>query len=528
MASSPLNILIVASEVAPFSKTGGLADVTGALPLELARLGHQVRVVMPRYGSIDGESFGFKEWTRLTVPTAEGPVPAIIEEGRLSNGSGPGRLHLPVLAIRHDPFFDRKGLYQEAGIDYPDNLERFAFFCRAVMELLPALHAKANWTPDLLHAHDWQTALCVVYLKTLYANHPRLKGIRTLLTIHNLAYQGVFPAIAFRQTGLNPSLFTPRYLEFYKRVSLLKGGLVFADWLSTVSPTYSREIQAPEHGCGLDGVLRERQDRLVGIVNGVDVETWNPATDPFLPSRYSVSDLAGKRACKTALQRELDLPEQDVPLIGLVSRLAQQKGLDLVAECLPDLMALDLQIVLLGTGDPLLEAWFQSLRDQFPQRIGLRLAFDEGLAHRIEAGSDIFVMPSRYEPCGLNQLYSLRYGTIPVVRRTGGLADTVTPYSPQTIRAGNATGFRFGEATAEDLLTSLLLALRVYTDREPWQSMMQAGMRTEMSWTKPGEAYAGLYRQVLETRPVAISRRGVKAVGTARPGSKRKPGGRRR
>lgn len=502
MDSNPLKILLVSPEAVPFAKTGGLADVAGALPLELARLGHQVRLVIPRYGAIDGAVHGFKEWMRITVPASSGSISAIIERGRLSDHGAVGKLpaECDVLAVRHDPYFARTGLYQESGVDFPDNVERFAFFCRAVMELLPALAKADGWTPDLLHAHDWQTALCVVYPRTLYAQQPPLKGLRSILTVHNLGYQGLFPASEYPKTGLSWDLFTPAGLEFYGSVNLLKGGLVFADFLTTVSPTYSREIQTTEFGFGLEGVIRERGDRLVGIVNGVDVETWNPATDPHVPDHYSASDLSGKQQCKAVLQREMRLPVRDVPLLGIVSRLVPQKGMDLVAEVLLELVALDLQVALLGTGEPSYEALFRSLQARFPDKIGLRIGFDEGLAHRIEAGADMILMPSRYEPCGLSQLYSLRYGAVPIVRRTGGLADTVVPYSPRAIRQGRATGFAFGEATAQALLTTLLLALRVYEDQKEWRSLVQAGMRTDVSWARSARAYEDLYREALGAR----------------------------
>ncbi len=491
-----LKVLFVSPEATPFAKTGGLADVAGALPLELARLGHQVWLVIPRYGTIDGAAHGFKEWKRLTVPTASGPVKAVIEQGDLSCPQAPPDCQVSVLAVRYDPYFGREGLYQESGIDYPDNLERFAFFCRAVMELLLLLGKTAASPPTLLHAHDWQTALCPVYLRTLYAGRPEIRGLRSLMTVHNLGYQGIFPAKVYPKTGLGPELFTPATLEFFGSLNLLKGGLAFADFLTTVSPTYSREIQTTEFGFGLEGVIREQRDRLVGIVNGIDVEIWNPATDPVLPARYSVSDLTGKRVCKTELQREMKLPVRDVPLLAVVSRLTAQKGVDLVADILPELMELDLHITILGTGDPSDEARFRSLRARYPEKIGLRIGFDEDLAHRIEAGADMFLMPSRYEPCGLSQLYSLRYGTVPIVRRTGGLADTVVPYSPSAVREGRATGFAFGEATPEALLTAVLLALHVYENRSEWRSLIEAGMRTDASWAKSAQSYAELYRRV--------------------------------
>lgn len=486
-----MRILFVASEAVPFAKTGGLGDVAGALPRELARLGHEVRLIIPRYGLITGSAGSLKKWIDLKVPTTSGPMTATVEEGRL-----PGS-NVPVLAIRYDPYFDRPGLYQEAGVDYPDNLERFALFCRAVMELLPVLRNTARWSPILLHAHDWQTALCVVYGRSLYASRVEVGGLKSLFTVHNLAYQGLFPGVAHWKTGLGPEWFTPETLEFYGSVNLLKGGLLFADLLNTVSPTYSREIQTPEFGCGLEGVLQFRRDRLAGVVNGIDVDTWNPATDPHLPSRYSVSDLTGKQACKRALQRELKLPVRKVPLLAMVSRLTAQKGVDLVGDILPELMALDLQVALLGTGEPTHEARFRTLQARYPQKIGLHIGFDEALAHRMEAGADLFLMPSRYEPCGLSQQYSLRYGTVPVVRRTGGLADTVVPYSPRAVKEGRATGFMFGEATPDALLTTILLALQVHKDKAEWQSLMRAGMQTDVSWRRSARSYVELYRQVL-------------------------------
>jgi starch synthase len=496
-AASSLNILFVSPEAVPYAKTGGLADVAGALPREVAKLGHEVRLVLPRYGTIDGAAHGLREWGRLAVPTSAGIIRAEVEEGRLPGSD------VQVFTIGHGPFFGRQGLYGEAGADYPDNLERFAFFCRAVMELLLAFARVSRWKCDVLHAHDWQAALSVVYLKTLYAKRPEFKKLGSLFTVHNLGYQGLSPAIAFPKTGLGAELFTSKTLEFFGQASLLKGGLVFADLLTTVSPTYSREIQTPEFGAGLDGVLRERKDRLSGVVNGIDLDAWNPSADPHVAAHYSASDLAGKKFCKEALQRELSLPVRDVPLLAVISRFTPQKGLDLVAEVLPELMRLDVQVAMLGTGDPPLELQFQSLRMRYPDKLGLRIGFDDALAHAIEAGADIFLMPSRYEPCGLNQQYSLRYGTVPVVRRTGGLADTVVAYTPRTADEGLATGFAFTEATPESLLTTILLALRVYADRDEWTGLMKAGMATDVSWSRSAEAYAALYRRLRGPRPRA-------------------------
>lgn len=489
MLHKPLKILFVSPEAAPFAKTGGLADVAGALPTALAKLGHQVRLVIPRYGAVDGAAYGFKEWLRLEVPSPSGSLPAVIERGAFSEE------RIPVLALRHDPFFARAGLYGEEGRDYPDNLERFTFMCRAVMELLPRL-AQDGWTPDVLHAHDWQSALCMVYPRTLYAQVPEVNRLGTVFTIHNIGYQGHFSEADYPKTGLGWDLFTPAGLEFYKKLNLLKGGLLFADRLTTVSPTYSREIQTPEFGFGLEGVVRERADRLTGIVNGIDTGAWDPETDQYLPNRYSLAKIAGKSVCKMALQQEMRLPVRNVPLLVVISRLSDQKGLDLVADIVPALMTEELQLVLLGSGDPDLEARFRSLHEQWPQKFGLRIGFDDGLAHRIQAGGDLFLMPSRYEPCGLSQLYSLRYGTVPIVRQTGGLADTVVPYGASE----NATGFAFKEASAATLLSTIRAALAVYARPKRWAALMQAGMKTDVSWAKSARVYADLYRQVRALR----------------------------
>ena len=497
LLSHPLRIILVASEAVPFAKTGGLADVAGALPRELARLGHDVSLVIPGYSMIDASTHGLTEWGRISVPTASGPKEAVIEHGILSDMTLPADRPAKIFAIRHDPYFARPGLYQEAGADYPDNLDRFTFFCRSVVQLLLQLQGSSNWVPDIVHAHDWQTALCVAYLEILYPDYSQRHGIGTVFTIHNLGYQGIFPATDYPKTGLPPSLFTPSGLEFYGSCNVLKSGLVFADLLSTVSHTYSHEIQTSEFGFGLDGIIRERHDRLVGVVNGIDTDTWNPATDTFLASRYSAQDVSGKPACKTALQKELQLPIKDVPVLAVVSRLSTQKGLDLVAAILPELMVMDLQVVLLGTGDASLETQFRTLQSRYPWRLGLKIGFDEGLAHRIEAGADMFLMPSRYEPCGLSQLYSLRYGTVPIVRRTGGLADTVVAYTPLAMKEKRATGFMFGEASEDALLNAVLLALRVYKDRSEWKALMHIGMQYDVSWSRSAQLYEDVYRETL-------------------------------
>ena len=483
---------MVASEAVPLAKTGGLADVVGALSRELARLGHDVTLVLPRYKQVGEAAMDLTEVRKIQVPAAPVPIEVGIETGTLKDST------VRLIAIRHDPFFARAGLYGEAGVDYPDNLARFALFCRAALEVCQGL----DWWPDVLHAHDWQAALAVVYLKTVYVSHPTLASCRTLFTIHNMGYQGVFPATEYSTTGLFWSEFTPDRLEFFGQVNLLKGGIIYADLLNTVSPTYAREIQTAEFGYGLAGVLEARKDRLFGIINGIDYDDWSPANDPHLPAQYSETNLAGKKTCKTGLQREMKLPAWNVPLLGVVSRLVSQKGTDLILEILPDLLSLDVQMVLLGTGDPTYETQLTALHARFSEKFAVRLGFDESLAHRIEAGADMFLMPSRYEPCGLNQLYSLSYGTVPIVRKTGGLADTVVAYRPGEKRS-TATGFVFESAHPEVLFSTILLALQVYRDTEEWQRLMQRGMRQDFSWRHSAQEYVKLYQRALALKKAA-------------------------
>ncbi|WP_455245776.1 glycogen synthase GlgA [Petrachloros mirabilis] len=489
--SRSLNLLIAASEAIPYAKTGGLADVTGALPQELVRLGHDVILLLPGYRSINDSGRSFHQLDVLPVPTAQGIVNASIEEDIVPvRGCSKG---LRVWAIRFDQYFDRAGFYQEKGKDYPDNLERFAFFSRAVIEIAAYLWRRQRWKTDILHLHDWQTSLCTVYLKTTDQDRPELEHIKTVLTLHNMGYQGLFPGSEFHKTGLPPSLFGIGGLEYYGSLNLLKGGIVFSDFLTTVSPTYAKEILTREGGCGLDGVLRNRQVDLQGILNGIDIEVWNPETDKFLSATYSVSDRTGKAVCKKALQREFRLPEVTVPVIAAIGRMTSQKGFDLMEAVIPQLMRLDVQLVMLGIGDPSYEERFRTLQMRYRDGFGLHIGFDEGLAHRIEGGADMLVMPSRYEPCGLSQLYSLRYGTVPIVRKTGGLADTVVPFDLQKADAGSATGFFIDEHTAESLLTSLGCALEVFQDAGQWNRLVETGMISDMSWARSATAYDELF-----------------------------------
>lgn len=493
-----LNIAMVSSEAVPFAKTGGLADVVGALSIEFAKLGHEVYLIIPRYPFSHLREFASEEYARLSVPTPLGPINTVVE--RVTSPALPDRKvsgSLTVLAIRCDRFFSREGLYGESGQDYPDNLERFSYFSRAVIELLLVLNRRCDWKPAVVHLHDWQAALCAVYLKSVYAASPELVGVRSVLTLHNIGYQGVFPGSEYWKLGLPDALFSMSSLEYYGSINLLKGGIVFADFLTTVSPTYSRDIQSREFGFGLEGVLFERRAFLRGIVNGIDTAVWNPVTDPFLESHYSVSALNGKKQCKVNLQREVALDKSDSLLIGVIARLTAQKGLDLLVEIAPELMASDLQLVVLGTGEPSYVDHFRTLSEKYPKRVAFREAFDEALAHRIEAGVDLLVMPSRYEPCGLSQLYSLRYGTVPLVRKTGGLADTVIPYTPRNIKEKRATGFMFTEPTADSLLCAIMLASAIYQKRPVWRTIMKTGMKLDHAWTRSADAYVDLFKKVL-------------------------------
>jgi len=493
--SRPLNLVIAASEAVPYAKTGGLADVAGALPSELAKLGHHVILVLPRYRTLDDSGRTFRVLERIPVHTPLGAGEATIEEDVVST---PGQPPVRVWALRHDGFFNRPDLYQTQGKDFEDNLERFAWFSRSVIEVIAYLHRQKGWKTDILHLHDWQTALCAVYLKTLDRARTEVQTTRTVLTLHNVGYQGIFPAAKFPHAGLPQSLFTPEGLEFYGSVNLLKGGILFADRLTTVSPTYAEEILTSDFGFGLQGVLQARREKLQGIINGIDIDVWNPETDPALPAAYSADKRTGKRQCKRVLQDEFGLPNKDVPLLAVIARLTAQKGLDLVEAAIPRLMDLDWQLVILGTGDPAHESSLAKIRDQFSDRVGLRIGFDEGLAHRIEGGADMFLMPSRYEPCGLSQLYSLRYGAVPIVTKTGGLLDTVLPLGSDDKNSDKATGFHISVPTAEALVNAVREAIMVYGQPTLWSGMVRRGMKTDVSWARSARSYEELFVSLLE------------------------------
>ncbi len=493
-----MNILIATTEAVPFCKTGGLADVCGSLPVELAKLGHRPTVILPAFRQV------FESGLEIESTGVEFDVPlgAKIMEGEFLRSRLPDS-DVPVYLVSQDHYFDRDDLYRVDGHDYKDNCERFIFFCRAVLEAVRLLDLK----PDVIHANDWQTALIPAYLKTEYASLPPFDQIASLLTIHNLAYQGNFWHWDMLLTGLDWKYFNWQQMEFYGRLNLLKSGLAFADALNTVSPRYAEEIQTPELGCGMEGILQHRREDLTGIVNGVDYSVWNPATDEHLAANYDADSVkTGKPTCKRALQIELGLPvDADVPLVATVGRLADQKGFDLIAEVMqqwvPDG---DVQWVILGTGEPGYHELFARLAQQHPHKVAVRLEFSNSLAHQIEAGADMFLMPSQYEPCGLNQLYSLKYGTVPVVRATGGLADTVTDTHEATLADGTANGFSFHDYSAGALSDTLARACETYRDRSLWQRIVDVGMRQDWSWTQSAGEYSQLYGQIVARHKAAL------------------------
>ncbi len=465
---------MVSSEAAPLAKTGGLADVVGALPSALRSYGDDVAVVVPRYGSISLAGTR-RVWDHL---------PIHLGLARYDTAVYQAAEEFPLFLIDCSPLYDRTGFYGSAGVDYPDNHIRFAVFARAALGV-----ARFLFRSDILHCHDWQAGLVPVYLHTTFASDPTYMGVKTLFTIHNLGYQGLFPKTVLPEIALDPGVFTPSGMEFFGRLSFIKGGIAYADALNTVSPTYAREIQTPEYGFGLDGALRARAGVLTGILNGVDYREWSPDVDPLLPANYSVDDLSGKAVCKRHLLNEFGLPPEaaDRPLIGIVSRFTRQKGTDLIAEIAADLVYEDVYMVALGTGDPEYEDFFRRMSADFPGRIAAQIGFDNGLAHRIEAGADIFLMPSHYEPCGLNQIYSLRYGTLPVVRATGGLDDTID----------EDTGFKFAEYSGRALLATIRAAVQAFSDQDAWRERMRRGMQKDFSWKASAGQYSALYRRLL-------------------------------
>ena len=473
------SVLVIGSEALPFAKTGGLADVLGALPPALARLGWTATVALPRYRGVTAGS----AVDRFTVTVGGFAREIDFFKATLADGATAILIDCPEL-------YDREALYTVDSTDYPDNPLRFAMLVRAALEFT----ARDGTAPTVVHAHDWQAGLAPVYLRTIYTDHPVLRNTPTVFTIHNLAYQGLFDADWLPRLDLGWELFAIDRLEFWRRISFLKGGINYADIITTVSPRYAQEIQTPELGFGFDGILRARADDLVGILNGIDVNEWDPSRDRFLPRPFTPSTLDNKSASKAEVLARYGLTAGATtmarPLVGMVSRMVDQKGFDLIALVADDVPRLDATFVVLGTGESRYQDMWTRLASEHPDRIGARVGFDEGLAHLIEGGADIFLMPSRFEPCGLNQMYSLRYGTVPVVHAVGGLADTVTP----------ATGFLFREYTPAALLDALKRALNAYRDKDRWRSLQLAGMREDHSWDRSAREYVKIYERAAERR----------------------------
>ncbi|MEX2140663.1 MAG: glycogen synthase GlgA [Pirellulales bacterium] len=501
-----MKIVLATSEAVPFAKTGGLADVCGALPLELARMGHQVTMIMPAYREVRQGGHALEDTgVNLLIPIGQKTVAGRLLMGRLS-AADTGAPDVPVYFVEQDDYFDRDGLYQnpDKGEDYRDNCERFVFFSRAVLEAIRLLELEV----DVVHCNDWETGLVPALLQIEYRSLPRFENTVSLLTVHNLAYQGTFWHWDMLLTGLDWKYFNWHQMEFFGNLNLLKTGLVFADVINTVSPRYAEEIQSAPLGCGLEGVLQNRRKDLYGILNGVDYRQWNPETDPHLAQKYGPRNFeAGKAANKAALQQELGLPrEPTTPLLAFVGRLAEQKGIDLLTPVIQEWANhQNAQWVILGTGDAKYQEAIATLAERSPHRVAARFAFCESLAHRIEAAADMFLMPSRFEPCGLNQMYSLKYGAVPVVRATGGLSDTITDATAETLAGGTANGFSFREYSSLALSETLSRACNTFARPDVWRKIITVGMDQDWSWRRSAQEYAALYQRLKAARRPAVT-----------------------
>ncbi|MEL7421811.1 MAG: glycogen synthase GlgA [Bacteroidota bacterium] len=490
--SNSLSIVFIASEGVPYVKTGGLADVVGALPKALKALGHEVRIVLPKYSKIDTQKFGLKRFQdSMGVWMGEGVQEwAAVDEAILEGD-------IPVYFIENWKFFDRDGIYNDAqNRDFNDNPERYAFFTRAALQLC----IDRKWSVDVVHSHDWQTALAPAYLKTWFWNESTLGRTASVFTIHNIQYQGNFPKTRWPYIGLGWENFTSDKFEEHDRINYLKGGIAFADMVNTVSPTYAFETKSTALGMGMNNQLASKGDAYVGILNGVDYEDWNPATDRHLPAHYSVEDRAAKAENKRALQEMFGLEvDPSIPLVGVVSRFADQKGLDLYYAAIHQaLQNMRVQFVVLGSGDKMLEGYYMALPNQYPGKVGTFIGYDNPKAHLIEAGSDFFAMTSRFEPCGLNQMYSLKYGTLPIVRNTGGLADTVVQYDEHT---GGGTGFKYTDNTPDAIANVIGWAISTYYDRpDHLAAMIDRAMQQDFSWMQSAKQYEGLYAEAIRRK----------------------------
>ncbi|HUG92496.1 MAG TPA: glycogen synthase GlgA, partial [Planctomycetaceae bacterium] len=502
---APMRIVLASPEAVPYAKTGGLADVATALSKALAGAGHEVTLVLPFYPrspAVQAAPPPLDAGRPIEIPVGGKRQPGRLLQTSLA-GTG-----VRVVMVDQPVYFDRPGLYGENGRDYPDNCERFVFFSRAVIEAVRVLELN----PHVIHANDWQTGLLPAVFQIECRWLPGFEETVVIYTIHNLAFQGQFWHWDMELTGLDWKYFNWRQMEHYGHLNLMKSGIVFSDAVTAVSPTYAREIQTKEFGCGLETVLAAHQKKLTGILNGVDTGEWNPRTDAFIARHYSVDDICsgrphGKSACKADLQRRVGLPEHEgALLVGMISRLTDQKGLDLLAVCGEDLLKHDLQLCFLGSGEARYEQLVGELAARHPDRVAATIGFDEPLAHQIEAGADAFLMPSQYEPCGLNQMYSQMYGTVPIVRRVGGLADTVVDATPENIAAGTATGFCFDKHEPSELVATVERAARTFADRQSWKSLVTAGMRQDWSWDRSARQYVEVYEQALARRGGAITK----------------------
>ncbi|MGA2586572.1 MAG: glycogen synthase GlgA [Candidatus Aminicenantales bacterium] len=480
-----MKIALIASEVAPYAKTGGLADVAGALPRYLVKLGMEVKVFMPLYREVRQKGFPLmKIVDRMTLDWSGQDEPFTVWESAEGAAS--------TYFIDKPAFFDRECLYGTPAGDYPDNGRRFAFFAKASLAALKTL----NYAPDIVHVHDWQAAIALACLRFIYGQDAFFKNTKSLCTIHNLAYQGLFDKSLLNEIGLPEHLFTMDALEFYDKVSYLKAGILYASALSTVSYRYSQEIQTPEFGCGLEGLLKKRSDVLTGILNGVDYAAWDPGVDSCLAANYTPADLKGKAECKNDLLDAFNLPvsKKVIPVIGMVSRLAGQKGLDILMDALAKLFPLGIKLIILGTGEEKIQEALSFLRNRYPSFFGLEIAFDDRLARKIYAGSDMLLIPSRYEPCGLTQMYGLKYGSIPIVRATGGLDDCIQDFNPEE---GRGNGFKFEAYSPLDLLGAVRRAIHIYEKKALWDILLHNAMACDFSWERSAQEYILLYQNIV-------------------------------
>jgi starch synthase len=492
--SKEMNILYVVSEVVPFAKTGGLADVAGAFPQAIKEQGHEIRVTIPKYSTFSERKYRIHEVIRLKdieIPLGNSNHSSSVRSAFIMNS----KVKVQVYFLVNDKFYDRNGIYISTNTkkEFPDNDERFAFFCKGTLETLK----KLGWKPDIIHCNDWQTGLIPAYLKTIYKDDPFFKKTNTVFTIHNLAYQGNFPQESFKKTGLPDEIFNMHGIEFYGQCSFLKAGIVYSDIITTVSEKYAQEIRTKEeYGFGFEKLLDKRKQDLYGILNGADYSIWDPSIDTLIPNKYNFSTIDKKIENKKALVRKFGLDfNENVPVIGMISRLADQKGFDLLEQGIKDIMNLKLQLVILGTGEKKYHELLQEFQKKYPKNIAVQLAYSDQIAHLIEAGSDMFLMPSKYEPCGLNQIYSLKYGTVPIVRATGGLDDTIEQFDPET---GKGTGFKFTKYSDVEMVKSIKKAMKLYENKKLWLKLIKNGMSKDFSWEVSAKKYVSLYKKLIK------------------------------